>query len=82
MSKDKMTLDRALELLKIERECVLRQNSPEVPDPCIRNTGGDCFNCDLCQDQQDIVDMYDTVINLVSNYIDAQNSVKEWTGCI
>ena len=82
MSKDKMSLDRALELLKIERECVLRQNSTEVPDPCIRNIGGDCSNCDLCQDQQDIVDMYDAVINLVSNYIDAQNSVKEWAGCL
>lgn len=82
MSKDKMSLDRALELLKIERECVLRQNSAEVPDPCIRNIGDDCSNCDLWQDQQDIVDMYDVVVNLVSNYIDAQNSVKEWAGCI
>ena len=61
MSKVKMPLDRALELLKIERECVLRQNSTEVPDPCIRNIGGDCSNCDLCQNQQDIVDMYNAV---------------------
>ena len=78
MSKDKMSLDRALELLKIERECVLRQNGKG----CQRDHTNTCNGCDLVQSDADIVQMYDAVIELVSNYIDAQNSVREWAGCI
>lgn len=46
-----MELTRAIELLEIERECVTRD--------CDR----DCANCDLVQEQDEIVAMYDEVIS-------------------
>ena len=72
-----MTLERALELLKIERECVLRQNG----GGCQREQAGsrlDCWGCDLVQTDTEIIAMYNAVISLVSNYLDAQNSMREW----
>ena len=40
--------------MQIEKECVLRQDTPE----CDR----DCRTCDLCQDTQEIISAYDYVI--------------------
>lgn len=74
---DEMTLERALELLKIERECVLRQNG----GGCQREQAEsrlDCWGCDLVQTDTEIIAMYNAVISLVSNYLDAQNSMREW----
>ena len=45
-----MELTRAIELLEIERECVTRD--------CDR----DCANCELVQDRDELVTMYNTVI--------------------
>ena len=47
-----MTAERAIELLKIERECVKRA------DTC----GRDCANCKLVQDDKELIAMYDFVI--------------------
>ena len=52
-----MTDFRMLELLKIERECVSRA------DTCDRN----CASCDLVQDTNELLEMYDKVIRLVAN---------------
>ena len=54
-----MTDFRMLELLKIERECVSRG------DTCDRN----CASCDLVQDTNELLEMYDKVIRLVANKI-------------
>lgn len=45
-----MTTDRAIELLNIERECVGHE--------CDR----DCGKCDLVQNADELIEMYDFVI--------------------
>ena len=49
-----MTINRQIELLKIERECVQRNHD----EKCNR----DCANCDLVQVDTDLLEMYDEVI--------------------
>ena len=51
-----MSTKRALELLKIERECVNRANY------CER----DCLHCELVQDDAELIRMYDYVIRYIS----------------
>ena len=46
-----MTIDEAIKLVKIERECVIRA------DHCDRK----CEKCDLVQDANIIIDMYEHV---------------------
>lgn len=48
-----MTPERVLELLKIERECIKRNKFG-----CDRK----CGECDLVQDTEELLEMYDTVI--------------------
>lgn len=57
-----MKIDRVLELLKIERECVTRQ-SPcnEKSKLCNRN----CGECDIAQNDLELIMMYDFVISMV-----------------
>ena len=65
---DKMPLPRVLELLKVERECVQRQIRSTIPaesSKCPREWGGTCRGCDLVQSDSDVLQMYDTVIELV-----------------
>ena len=52
-----MTSDRVLELLKIERECINRNNQPFG-----MNCNRECGKCDLLQDTDELLEMYDTVI--------------------
>ena len=47
-----MTIDEAISLLRIERECILRA------DMCNRK----CEKCDLLQDSTDLEDMYEQVV--------------------
>lgn len=53
-----MTKDRALELLKIEHECVLRNENG-----CDR----DCANCDLVQETDELLEMYKFVIEFLNH---------------
>lgn len=59
-----MTIDRMVELLKIERECILR------------NTHGDCDRrcevCELVQDDSELHEMYTDVIAMLK----AQEPIK------
>jgi len=50
-----MSNDRIVQLLRIERECVWRNST----NSCDRN----CANCDLVQDDKELLEMYETVIN-------------------
>lgn len=61
-----MKIDRALELLKIERECVTRQ-SPcnEKSKLCDRN----CGECDIAQNDLELIEMYDFVISMIETLI-------------
>lgn len=63
-----MTIERCVELLKIEKECILRQDTPE----CCRESLS-CAKCDLVQDADEISDMYDTSINIINSYKNLEN---------
>lgn len=52
-----MTIQRIIELLEIEHECILRNSH----DDCDRN----CADCDLVQDDGDLHEMYTDVIALL-----------------
>ena len=52
-----MTIQRMIELLEIEHECMLRGSH----DDCDRN----CADCDLVQDDGDLHEMYTDVIALL-----------------
>ena len=65
-----MTTDRMIELLRIEKRCVLlfsgrfREDpgdNDETPTRCTR----DCAHCDLVQDDEELLEMYDAVIFLI-----------------
>ena len=60
--------ERMLELLEIERECVKRAKT------CDRN----CAACDLVQKDEDLLEMYDKVIRLVSREVDRVKREKAY----
>lgn len=52
-----MTLERMIELLEIEHECMLRGSHGD----CDRN----CANCELVQDDWELHEMYTGVIDIL-----------------
>lgn len=52
-----MELKRIYELLNAERDCVMRSNQ------CDR----DCKNCDLVQDEQELIQMYSIMIMMIGS---------------
>lgn len=56
-----MTRERAIELLKIERECINRNNQ-SFGKNCDRN----CGKCDLMQNTEELLEMYDFVLDFIS----------------
>ena len=50
-------INEVLRLLKMERECVRRNENHE----CNR----DCASCDLCQNTEDLLKMYDDAIRMI-----------------
>ena len=61
-----MTIQRMIELLEIEHECMLRG----AHEDC----GRDCANCDLVQDDGDLHEMYTDVITLLKE----QEAEAKW----
>ena len=61
-----MEIKRIYELLNIERECVMRGNT------CNRN----CINCDLVQDDKELIEMYDILIKLIGSYLPAWKTME------
>ena len=55
-----MTIQRMIELLEIEHECMLRG----AHDDCDR----DCANCELVQDDGELHEMYTNVIGILEEY--------------
>ena len=53
-----MNIERALDLLKIEKMCVSKS------DTCDRK----CSNCALVQDSDELLDMYNFAINCLTEY--------------
>ena len=60
-----MRKERALELLNIELECIQRQQ-------CNRN----CAECDLCQDAEELEEMYKWVIKRLQS-----KPLSSYDGC-
>jgi len=58
-----MTNERAIELLKCEKECVKRQFGPMCKRTIIPMEG--CFGCDLVQNDKDILEAYDKAIGVL-----------------
>ena len=58
-----MNYEKAKQIMKIERECVLRQDTPK----CQRDECG-CQGCDLIQDAIEVLSAYDYVIQMLDMY--------------
>lgn len=61
MGKNDTLLNRYIhisDVLKTERECILRQNT----DACQRNVGKTCEGCDLCLPEEVILRVYNLLI--------------------
>jgi hypothetical protein len=67
-----MTIQRIIELLEIEHECILRAGH----DACDRN----CADCDLVQDDGDLHEMYTDVITLLKEQEAREQCLK--TKCV
>ena len=63
-----MTRERMVELLKIEHECMLRASH----DDCDRN----CLDCELCQDDSDLHEMYTNVIWIIEHFVQCKDCRK------
>ena len=59
-----MELTRAIELLETERECVTR------------DCDQDCANCELVQDRDELVTMYNTVIAQMRRDVMMEDDMK------
>ena len=59
-----MELKRIYELLNIERECIMRGKM------CNR----DCINCDLVQDDQELILMYNILIMMIGSLLPRSRS--------
>lgn len=53
----------AIDLLKVEKECILRQDT----EYCCRYTAG-CEHCDLVQDSKELIKAYDLAIDKLYGY--------------
>lgn len=62
-----MEIQRAIELLKIERECINRNNQPFG-----KNCNRECSKCDLVQNTEELLEMYDFVIE---HFADADKKI-------
>ena len=60
-----MNSAQVLRLMKIELECITRQDTPK----CVRYTEG-CNNCDLVQTTDNLIQAYEYVINKLTKEIE------------
>ena len=61
-----MTIQRMIELLQIEHQCMLRKSHADCD--------GDCENCDLVQDDMELHEMYINVIDILYQKIKPRES--------
>ena len=64
-----MKMTKVLELMKIERECVTRQDTVKCQRNCHPEHG--CYGCDLVQNGDEIIEAYDEVIKHYQSMIDS-----------
>lgn len=76
----KMTIERALELLKIEQRCVESAAGKWMPpdstaiEPLPEKCDRDCANCKLCQDDEELISMYHFIIG----YLELAREQLKW----
>jgi len=63
-----MLLKRVLELIKIEKDCIIRNRD----NLCDRQ----CQNCDLVQDDTVLIAAYNTVEEILLNQINKEDDLK------
>lgn len=67
MNYDGYSYERMLKLLKIEQKCVKRASGLDATFDGICNR--DCAQCDLVQEETELLQMYENVIKLVEQKI-------------
>lgn len=67
-----MTKQRAIKLLEIERECVNRNNQPFG-----YNCNRECGKCDLLQNTEELIEMYDFVIRELTKTVKVFNDREQ-----
>lgn len=55
-------ISRTVKMLEIEKQCVLRQDTPQ----CTR----ECSFCDLVQNADEVISAYDTAINILKQLLE------------
>ena len=74
-----MEIEKAIKIMKIEQECVRRQET----NLCNRDECG-CQCCDLIQDTADVLAAYDTAIDCLkfsNKFIDSVVNCMDILGC-
>ena len=68
-----MKIERVMQLMELERECVLRQDGTDCPRNVDPTRG--CYGCPLLvHDGKEIVEAYDRVITMLR----CVSNTKEW----
>lgn len=71
-----MDMNRAIELMEIEKECVTRQDGTDCPRNCNPLQG--CTGCDLIQyDPEGILEAYDVAIDAMKFTIKTCDNIAE-----
>ena len=58
-----MDIQQILKVLKNERECIKRQSEYSTTRSFVPKCDRDCANCDLCLPDDEILEVYDFLIN-------------------
>lgn len=61
-----MDIQQILKVLKNERECIKRQSEYSTTRSFVPKCDRDCANCDLCLPDNEILEVYDFLINSYS----------------
>ena len=61
-----MNTEQILKVLKNERECIKRQSGVEAPDGSVGICDRNCAKCDLCLPDDEILEVYDILIEAYS----------------
>ena len=61
-----MDIQQILKVLKNERECIKRQSEYSTTRSFVPKCDRDCANCDLCLPDDEILEVYDFLINSYS----------------
>lgn len=64
-----ISINQVLKVLKNERECIKRQSEYATPRSFVPKCDRDCANCDLCLPEDEILEVYDFLIEAVTEML-------------